>query len=484
MWASGLHARCRRSATCVRHEVRRHRGRRLRQDLRASSCAARRVRTRLTVHRRRCLRAGTELHSRLLVPRRDKHYCFNLGATLGTHCDPKNDLCAQGLFCMHGTLCGFPAAGSICADPVDEGNVCDSDFKAGGCAECGPGLTCVGASSTVVAGVHIDRLGHCRAPCVTADDCPCGEGLNCSHAYSVAGTCCLNAGRACSRSNDCCGGDSARCLYNGGINPNGGSGICGQCVRDLQGGCTADADCCNARHCVNGGCACLDSGKECERDQQCCFGEWCAQDIDGKHRCRGNPLVSSPTGGANGKPGSGPPAPGGCEEGKPCLSTGSCCVGRNEFCDPRSNTCQCLAIGADCDPTGDPYRSQCCLGAPGTASIGCGFIAGQGAKCTTCAGINQPCVFGGPGFKGCCGTLECGRASDGVRRCLDSTAPSCVITGDFCRIKTPWLSSAGAIVGPCCNDDPTCEGGVPTTPCPISSTGNENVACDGSCPIH
>jgi hypothetical protein len=110
----------------------------------------------------------------------------------------------------------------------------------------------------------------------------------------------------------------------------------------------------------------------------------------------------------------------------------------------------------------DPKHPECCDG------LRCGFVAGRGKVCTTCALFGQSCDL--KGVNGCCdGEGDCGIApgsTDGVARCTFGI-DKCYGTNVVCNL------GAGL---KCCGDPDPITGETPFKDCP--SCGS--CGCDGT----
>jgi len=95
----------------------------------------------------------------------------------------------------------------------------------------------------------------------------CNDSGECCSGNCTRGLCvdssCVSEGYSCSDSADCC---SALCER----------GVCYGCIRISSGeSCVIDTDCCGYAGCLGGTCGtsgCLDTGSACTNDDECCMG--------------------------------------------------------------------------------------------------------------------------------------------------------------------------------------------------------------------
>lgn len=406
--------------------------------------------------------------------------CLDVGLHNGSECPfgSAPDLCAVGASDHHPTFCRAPSCGnntSVCAPFGEEHDNCDSNFDSPKCAPCDKNLEC-------------DPTGQCRATCNTSADCDsqnrCQPGRGCLRDIEIrlsrgadlltrgTGLCytCAQTRAACSANVPCCGQEQlcpiveaelrnttpiccARTAHAGAVGgecttrdeccgaefPNdhvqcisvsrGTPRTCQSCTQ-TQGSCENGNQCCTG-HCTNGACACVATGERCAVSAECCT-ENCDRGV-----CRER---TTNDGGAAGGDGGGKPLT--CRGPDDiCDIKNPCCAGLK--CNA-SGHCVCGSKGTSCDvPGGSNDHGQedalCCNAGP---TVGCGFEAGKGRVCTSCAHNGASCAI-----NGCCADQgDCAfQTSSADAKC--TVLPQCVDAGRQC---TYGLVPNGFVRLDCC----------------------------------
>jgi hypothetical protein len=336
-----------------------------------------------------------------------------------------------------------PCVGSACSHeckPTDY--YCRSD------AECCPGLSCDGATSSAPGVCRVPGRGClgdgaactfarecCSAFCeggvcgasrcsAAGTDCAvsswCCAGLGCEgFDFPNAGSCtaaCGKDGAACQKDNDCCSGfecdDSAHVCR----------GTCG--AMDASCGGAGDPTCCGATKCKNGKCsACLIG--DCNTDDQCCDGFYCGP-LNQTHICM-------------------------CEsEGDTCDAKRKCCKGF--ACN--GGTCTCGHLGDECNtqPCCDgtvcfqgACRERTCLEPRQACSTDGECCSGECKAGTCCSASSESCASDAE----CCGQMVCRggecTACTTLGASCDSTLPCCIgeCLGGKCSFRLGEACAAG-----------------------------------------